>query len=163
MERIIIIDDNNCKKELADFLEANKEHIRFNSLVTRFKSSPKGFFDELVTEYHEHDKLAINSNQHIDIIHTSDITYIESLGTRSGLHFINEVVIETLSSIDVFEEKLKGRNFIRVHDRYIVNFDYFSKLNVGKNPTVVLVNGNTLPVNTVLTDWILSYLEKMET
>jgi DNA-binding LytR/AlgR family response regulator len=163
MERIIIIDDNNIKQELADFLEANKEHIRFNSSVNNFKSSAKGFFDEMVTENDKTDKIAINSNQHIDIIHTRDIIYIESLGTRSGLHFINDVVIETTSSIDVFEEKLKGRSFIRVHERYIINFDYFSKLNIGTNPTVVMVDGSTLPVNPALTDWILSYLAKMET
>jgi len=163
MERIIIIDDNNCKKELADFLEANKEHIRFNSSLDDFKTTSKGIFEELVAEVEMEDRLAIDSNRQIDIIHTRDITYIEALGPRTALHFENNNCIETGCSIDGYEKKLIGHHFIRIHDNYMINTDYFSKLNLGNNPAAVLKNGAVLPVNPAEINRLITYINSIAT
>lgn len=162
MERIIIIDDNNCKRELSDFLEANKEHIRFNTTMNNIKSSAKGFFEELTAELGYEEKLAINSNQNIEIVHTRDITHLEALDQKTKLYFSNNTFIETSSNLDSFMNKLKGSNFIRVHYNYIINFDYFSKLIIGETSTVELNNRKTIPVNHDVLDGLLNYINDIE-
>jgi DNA-binding LytR/AlgR family response regulator len=162
MERIIIIDDNNCKRELSDFLEANKEHIRFNTSLNNIKSSAKGFFEELTAELGYEEKLAISSNQNIEIVHTRDITHLEDFDQKTKLYFSNNTFIETSSNLDSFMNKLKGSNFIRVHYNYIINFDYFSKLIISETPTVVLNNRKTIPVNPDVIDGLLNYINDIE-
>jgi len=125
MERIIIIDDKKCEKELADFLEANKEHIRFNTTMNNIKSSAKGFFEELSAGFGSEDKLAINLNQQIEIVHTRDITHLEAIDQKTQLYFSNNTFIETSSNLESFANKLKGSNFLRVHEHFIINLDYF--------------------------------------
>jgi DNA-binding LytR/AlgR family response regulator len=162
MERIIIIDDKKCEKELADFLEANKEHIRFNTTMDHVKSSSKGFFEELTAGFGSEDKLAIDSNQQIEIVHTSDITHLEAIHQKTKLYFSNNSIIETNSSLDSFVGKLKGSNFLRVHPDFIINLDYFSKLMTGKNAFIVLSNGTSVPVEAGKENLLLHYLKKIE-
>jgi len=162
MEQIIIIDDNNCKKELSDFLESNKDHIRFNSSLVNFKNSTKGIFEELVSENEMDGKLAINSNHQIEIIHTRDITHVEDMGPQIRIYSINNKFIEAASKFDDFEKKLIGHNFIKIHDRYIINFNHFLKLNIGLAPAITLNTGVTIPVNPNMLDPFLKYINDIE-
>lgn len=162
MERIIIIDDNSCKKELADFLEAHKEHIRYNSSLVNFRSTANGIFEELVSHPEAKDKLAIDSHQRIDIVHTRDISYIEALGSKSGLHFSNGSYLETSGSLSSFEEKLKGRNFITIQNRFLLNLGFFLKFIMGEHPEIILVTGESLPVNREGIEPIINYLNSLE-
>ena len=162
MDRIIIIDDKKCEKELSDFLEANKEHIRFNTTMNNFKSSTKDFFEELTTELVSDEKLAINSNQHFEIVHTRDITHVEDMGLQIRIYLINNKFIDAASKFDDFEKKLIGHNFIRIHDKFIINFNHFSKLNMGVTPAIALNNGATIPVNPNMLDQVLKYIIDIE-
>lgn len=162
MERFIIIDDKKCEKELAEFLEANKEHIRYNTTLTCIKSSPKGFFEELKSEFGSEDKLAINSNQQIEIVHTRDITYLEAIEGKTKLYFANKHCIETNSNLDSFGIKLKSSNFMRIHERIIINLDYFSKLDIHDSNTLVLTNSIKVPVDPERKSLLLQFLNKID-
>ncbi len=162
MERIIIIDDKKCEKELADFLEANKDHIRYSNTLENIQSNAKGLYEELTTHGRNDEKLAISSNQHIDIVHTSDITHLEAGDQKTILYLMNKSAIETKSNLDSFLIKLKGSNFLRVHKNYIVNLDYFSKLIRGKSTSIQLSNGTSVPVDAAKENLLLNYLNKIE-
>ncbi len=108
MERFIIIDDKKCEKELAEFLEVNREHIRFNSSLDNLKTSTKAFFEELAADYSTDEKLAVNSNQQIEIVHTRDITHIEAREQSARLHLADNKYIETNSDIESLGKRLKG-------------------------------------------------------
>jgi two-component system LytT family response regulator len=161
MERIIIIDDKKCEKELSDFLEANKEHIRFSTTMNNIKSSAKGFFEELTAGFGSEDKLAINSNQQIEIVHTRDITHLEAVDQKTQLYFSNNPFIETSSNLDYFANKLKGSNFLRVHERFIINLDYFLKLDIKDSTTIELSNGIKIPIDPQKKSLLLNYLKKI--
>ena len=162
MERIIIIDDKKCEKELAEFLEANKEHIRFNTTFENIKSSSKGFIEELTAEYSDEEKLAIDSNEHIEIVHTRDMTHLEAIGQTTKLHFSGNNSIETNSNLDALGKKLRGTNFLRIHQNFIANLDFFSKLSLGEDPVLLLNNGIKLPIDKDKKNLLISYLKKME-
>ena len=162
MERIIIIDDKKCEKELADFLEANKEHIRYNTTMNNIKSSAKGFFEELTAGIGPDEKLAINSNQQIEIVHTRDIAYVESVNQKTHLHLCSNTIIETNSNLNSFANKLKGSNFLRVHSNFIINLDYFSKLDINEYNTIELRNGIKVPIDPSKKSLLLNYLKKLD-
>jgi DNA-binding LytR/AlgR family response regulator len=162
MERIIIIDDKKCEKALADFLEANKEHIRFNTTMNNVKSSAKGFFEELTLEIGPDDKLAVKSNQQIEIVHTRDITHIEAIDQKTKLYFSNNTSIETSSNLDSFANRLKGSTFLRVHDNFIINLDFFSKLDIGESKTIELINAKKVPIDPAKKSLLLNFLNKID-
>lgn len=162
MERIIIIDDKKCEKELSDFLEANKDHIRLSTTMNNIKSSAKGFFEEITAGYASEDKLAIDSNQQIEIVHTRDITYLETVNQKTNLYLSNNSCIETNSNLNSFADKLKGSNFLRVHLNYIINLDYFSKLDFKEDPTIELSNGIKVPIDPARKSLLLHYLKKLD-
>ncbi len=162
MERVIIIDDNKCSKDLADFLEANREHILFNTTMNNIKLSAKGFFEELTSGFGSEDKLAINSNQQIEIVHTRDITYLETINQITFLYLSNNTFIETSSNLNSFANRLKGSNFLRVHSNFIINLDYFSKLDINEYNTIELNNGIKVPIDPSKKSLLLNYLKKLD-
>jgi two-component system LytT family response regulator len=162
MERFIIIDDKKCEKELAEFLEVNREHIRFNSSLDNLKTSSKAFFEEIASDMGADEKLAVNSNQQIEIVHTRDITHIEAMEQSARLHLADNRYIETNSDIDALGKRLKGSNFIRIHKSYIINLEYFSKLNTGIETSVLLSTGTELPVAEDKKNLLLKYFKELE-
>jgi DNA-binding LytR/AlgR family response regulator len=158
MERIIIIDDKKCEKELAEFLEANKEHIRYSTAVNDIKSTSNSFFEEISSKMGSADKLAIVSNQLIEIVHTRDITYFETLGQKTRIHFSDNRFMETYGTLDSFSNRLKGSTFLRIHENFIVNLDFFSKLNLTEGQTIELSNGIHLPVDQARKVLLVKYL-----
>lgn len=162
MERIIIIDDKKCEKELADFLDANKEHIRYNTAINAAKLSAKGFFEALTDELGTEDKLAINSSQQIEIVHTRDITHLEAIDQKTNLYFSNNTMIETSNKLDSYANKLKGSNFLRVHNNIIINLDYFSKLDIKGSETIELITGIIVPIDPSKKSLLLNYLKKLD-
>lgn len=162
MERIIIIDDKKCEKELSDFLEANKEHIRYNTPLNDVKSTTKGFFEEIISGLGSEDKLAIDSNQQIEIVHTRDITYLETVNQKTHLYLKNNTIIETNGGLNSFMDKLKGSNFLRVHSNYIINLDYFSKLDFKEDPALELSTGIKVPIDPARKSLLLNYLKKLD-
>ncbi len=161
MERIIIIDDMKCEQELANFLEANRDHIRLSTTIETLKSSAKGFYEELTSEFVPDNKLAITSNQHIDIVHTRDITHIEAIDQKTKLYLSNNTFIETSSTLESFANKLKGSNFLRVHHDFIINLDYFSKLDVREGKTIEIENGIKIPIDLSKKALLLNHLKKI--
>jgi DNA-binding LytR/AlgR family response regulator len=161
MERIIIIDDLNCKEELQKFLEANKQHIRINTSVEDLKNTSKFFIEELTGNFELGNKLAVNTDKQVNILHTKEIIYIEAAGTKSKLHLKNDKNLEATTDIDSYESKLEHSNFIRIHDNFIVNLDYFLKFNFKNTNEVELINGTNLPVDSNRKDLLINQIENI--
>lgn len=75
----------------------------------------------------EMDKLAVSSEKKILLIPVSDLGYIETYGRGCRLH-TRSGIFEDTTSIGVFEQKLSGRAFFRIHKSYLVNLDFVAAL-----------------------------------
>lgn len=151
----------NCKEGLQEFLEANKEHIRYSTTIDNLKNTTKFFIDELTGNYESENKLAVNTDKQINIIHTHEIIYLEASGKKTKLHLSNNKCVEATTGIDSYEIKLTGDNFIKVHEKYIVNLEYFSKFNFKNKPELELINGIILPVDPDKKNLIINYIENI--
>ena len=161
MERIIIIDDMNCKEGLQEFLEANKEHIRYSTTIDNLKNTTKFFIDELTGNYESVNKLAVNTDKQINIIHTHEIIYLEASGKKTKLHLNNGRCVEALTDIDSYEQKLANSSFMRIHESFIVNLDYFSKFNFKDKLQMELNDGMNLPVDHDKKEALINYIENI--
>jgi len=160
MERIIIIDDHLCKAELAEFLEANKDHIKLNSTIENLKSTTRIFFNELAEGENENNKLVIDSEEKINFIKARDIIRIEFLEGKSKIYLKKGNPLETRQDIDSIEKKLPENYFLRVHELHLINLDYLSSCRFVHQPSVHLTNGEVLPISENRKAHIMKQLEK---
>lgn len=92
-------------------------------------------------------KLAVPSSEGYIFIPFHDILYCESDGRYSIVHMLKggkQLVTKTLGDI---EENLDERQFVRIHNKYIVNINYVSKYVRGRGGIVVLENSKELDVS----------------
>jgi two-component system LytT family response regulator len=160
MERIIIIDDHLCKAELAEFLEANKDHIKLNSTIENLKSTTRIFFNELVEGVGEKNKLVIDSEEKINFVRAKDIVRIEFQEGKSKIFLKKGKPLETKQDIDSIEKKLPANYFLRIHDIHLVNLDFLLSCRFVNEPCVHLTNGEVLPISEKRKDQIIRQLEK---
>lgn len=78
-------------------------------------------------------------------IDISSCTYIECSGKKQILHQIKtKTVIEIHSSMELLENELQNRGFIRTHKGYLVNYRYISYI---ANLSVTLTTNEVVPVS----------------
>lgn len=72
-------------------------------------------------------------------------TYIDCSGKKQILHQVkSKTVIEIHSSMELLENELKDKGFIRIHKGYLVNYRYISYI---ANLNVTLTTGEVLPIS----------------
>lgn len=101
---------------------------------------PPGYTDPQETEKVE--AIFVKSEEKITKIPVANIWYLEAYGnyvkiyTPNGIHLSNR-------NLSHYEEKLKGRHFIRIHRSYVVPFSRIEALEGNQ----VIVAGTKLPVS----------------
>jgi DNA-binding LytR/AlgR family response regulator len=81
-------------------------------------------------------------------INPQDILYLESQGNYTLLHLNDNKKELSSSTLQIFEEKLKGCNFYRVSRSHIVNFSAIEWLSPNSNSTsIILKTGEQFPVS----------------
>lgn len=91
--------------------------------------------------------ISVLVNGEYQIIHVSDISYLEALNSYCVIHMINNdehVITKTLKE---FNNILSDEKFIRIHKSYLVNKDCISSYNRNNGITVVLKDGRELSVS----------------
>ena len=87
-------------------------------------------------------QIFIKVNSQLVKINTDDILYIVSKGDHSFIH-TTSAVYEVNALLNLLSEKLQERNFMRVHNSYVVNLDRISSI----EGTSLLVNKTIVPVS----------------
>ncbi|MBS7008330.1 LytR/AlgR family response regulator transcription factor [Anaerostipes sp.] len=79
-------------------------------------------------------------------IRLSDISHFEALGRLAVVHF-NSRTFEFYSKLNIIEQAVKNRGFIRVHRSYIVNLSYIS--DADKENIYLTDNESPIPIGQV--------------
>lgn len=163
MERIIIINDNNCREDLSRFLKKHKDHILFHYSYDEFSHSAKDLLDRILKDNSSERKLIVPSGDQVHLIRAGDIIRIHASADRSLLFLSSGSVIETDHHANELAEKLKGSSFLRVHKDHIINGKYISSYNQKEQGSVKLKNGDIIPVEGHGIQSILEYLDTLGT
>ena len=105
-------------------------------------------------------KLVLKNVEAVHVIDVVDILYIQSDSNYSSFFLTNRQKIVVAKTLKIFEEKLRGGRFFRIHQRYLVNINHvrsFDKL----NDTLLLSDAILLPVAQSKKKLLIHYLDQL--
>lgn len=105
-------------------------------------------------------KLALPTQQGIQMIKIVDIIRIEADGNYARIFLKNKESIFVSKKLKVFERWLEGMSFYRVHHSHIINLNFLEKYIKGEGGTVILDNGHHVEVSRRRKDEFLKLISR---
>jgi DNA-binding LytR/AlgR family response regulator len=88
--------------------------------------------------------LCLKSYNDFHFLDTRDILYLQADNNTTEFFMADGTVNNAYKTLKTFENKLP-KNFVRIHQSYIVNTDYISRINFGKNNCALKSVAKPLP------------------
>jgi two-component system LytT family response regulator len=92
-------------------------------------------------------KIGVTVYDGIVFVHIDEITRVEAKGNYCVLYLSNSKSITTTHGIGELENMLPEKNFLRVHNSWIINSNYLRKYYRGKNGYMEMEDGATVKVS----------------
>jgi two-component system, LytTR family, response regulator len=115
---------------------------------------------ENVQQKNEHDKIALPTLQGLQFVKLSQICYVESSGNYSNFLLADNSKIMVSRQLGEYEKLLPADNFVRIHDKHIINLTCIKEYIKGSGGEVILENGARLTVAARRKDELLSRFER---
>jgi DNA-binding LytR/AlgR family response regulator len=156
-------DNLNMISELHQFMPQLPTLIGYSkSKEYAYEAIKYGFFDYWLLPHNEYDirktilrlrkyipkenvptTICLKSYRDYHYVNTGDILYLKAHSNATDIFMQDGSTINTYRTLKSFEEQLP-ENFIRIHQSYILNSHYVSRINYGKS-TCTLGDENQLP------------------
>ncbi|NJB35837.1 MULTISPECIES: LytTR family DNA-binding domain-containing protein [Flavobacteriaceae] len=88
--------------------------------------------------------LCLSSYKDFHYLDTNEILYLKADNNSTDFYLKNGKVVSAFKTLKTFENKLPN-NFIRIHQSYILNTNYVSRINFGKNTCLLKNSEEKLP------------------
>ncbi len=105
-------------------------------------------------------KIPLSTSNGLLFVKIADIMYCESSGNYTHFFMNDDQKIVVSRQLGEYEKLLPEKDFIRIHDKYIINLSYIKAYIKGSGGDVVLENGRELPVASRRKDDFLLRFEK---
>ena len=161
MNKLIIIDDNNCKPELAAFLKAHPKSVKLVVDTDEVDLKIDRLLENMNTIYRTQKKIAINTAESLIVVNVNDIVRCESKRNYTELHFHDKKTILVSRTLKDFDELLEPYQFWRIHKSHLINLNYLDKFVKSEGGHVLLKDGNKIPVSTRKKEKLMRLLEKL--
>jgi len=114
------------------------------------EETPQRDFKQLLRLVQQHSagytRIPIPTLEGIELLEPNNIIYCEAQGNYCKIHFVEDSPLMTSKTLKEVEGLLPAATFLRIHQSYLVNFDFVRKyLNTGGG-YVMLKNGKELKV-----------------
>jgi two-component system LytT family response regulator len=106
-------------------------------------------------------KLVLKSSDQVHLISTSDIVHIEADGNYSTFYLVDGKKIVISKSTREFEETLFDQGFHRIHKSHIVNINKMSYFDKTDGGTLVMCNGDQVPVASRKRDMLMELFDSL--
>ena len=80
-------------------------------------------------------------------MNVEDILFCEGNRNYTALYLQDKKTLVASKTLKEYERLLKNTNFVRVHQKYLVNFDYVVKYIKGRGGILVLTDGKQIPIS----------------
>lgn len=129
----LVIAIEKCRETLTQ----NKENMELDNLINTIQQP-----QEL------RNRIVLQTQQETILMEVQNIVYCIGKGNYTQLVLNNGKTITMSYNIGEYSEMLKPYNFFRIHNSFVLNFQYASKLIKKKEqPLLLLKNGETLPTS----------------
>jgi len=142
-------------KEMPQFIAMSKNQDQ------AFTCLKNGFFDYLITPIHTFDlrkamsrlnlkpkvslnTLCLKSNKEYRFIDLDEILFLKADSNNTDFRMNDGSSIGAYQTLKSFEDSLP-KNFIRIHNSYIVNQDYVTRINFGRTKSSINVDSFAVP------------------
>lgn len=134
-----------------------------NSKQYAYQAIKNNFFDYWLLPYNEFDirktilrlvkqmpkekeahTICLKSYKDFQYVETDEILYLKADNNTTDFIMKDGSTINAFKTLKTFESKLPS-NFIRVHQSYIINMNYVSRINYGKSICALKTNNTQLP------------------
>ena len=105
-------------------------------------------------------KIPLSTSNGLVFVKVSDIMYCESSGNYTNFFLNNEGKIVVSRQLGEYEKLLPENEFMRVHDKYIINLSFIREYIKGNGGEVILENGKEIPVASRRKEDFLSLFER---
>ncbi len=106
------------------------------------------------------EKIPLSTSSGLVFVKLADILFCESNGNYTHFHLLGDKKIVVSRQLGEYEKLLPDSNFIRVHDKYIIQLSYIKEYVKGSGGEVILENGREIPVASRRKEDFLALFEK---
>lgn len=129
-----------------NYLELQKAVSRFTGRHNFEEFQKK--IDVLSKNLNNHrDNIIVPTNSGLEIISLKEIIYFEASHNYTNCYLTAGECIMVSKPLGNFESTLSDLNFIRVHNKYLVNLKYIKKYKRGLGGSVLLIDGTEINVS----------------
>jgi len=160
MDKIIIIDNNEIRDELEQFIADNKKHILFNSDMDLLSLESNPILKEIIENYELKHKIKIHTKTRVWFFKSREIVRFEAGNGNTTAYLTNKNHSVINENINQIENQLKDFSFLRIHNNHIVNMNFITRIFEDNSGKVTLTNGDILPVDNQRKQYIIETLEK---
>ncbi len=102
---------------------------------------------ETLQKNNKNTSIGLPTMEGLDFVKTDSIIYCHSDGNYTEIFLEDKRKFLVTRKIKFMEEKLDPSQFIRVHNSYLINLNYVEKYIKGRGGTLVMSNGDSIPVS----------------
>lgn len=110
---------------------------------------------------YETKKLVLSSLDGYDILDVKNIIYCKSDKSYTDIHTDNGKKYTVTKTIKEYDELLSDYQFMRVHQSYLVNINFISRMSKSDGGFLHLKDGSEIPVATRRRDFVLTKLKSL--
>jgi two-component system LytT family response regulator len=161
MQRLFIIDDSFCKKDLNAFLIKHKFSVKLDLDSEALINNLRHLITDLENSHGTTKRLSVSTTESLTLLNISDIIRCESQRNYTYIYLAGDrkqIVSKTLMD---FEEMLSKHGFIRIHKSHLINVNYMDKYMKSEGGYVLLHDGTKLPVSVRKKEFFFKELEKL--
>ncbi len=126
------------------------------------KNTTSTIFSLLETKINrtEENKIPLTTMNGMIFVNKEDIIYCESNGNCTNFYMAQGNKMVVSRQLGEYEKLLPDANFVRIHDKYIINLKYVNEYIKGRGGEIKLNNIVTLPVSASRKDNLLAHFDK---
>jgi len=161
MLKLLLIDDESCKKELALFVKKQSKAIQAitnpDDLLTNINQLLYNLNHQSTTQK----KIVVNTTESITVLDVSKIIRCESNRNYTYIYMADKKKIIASKTLMEFEDLLKPYQFLRVHKSHLINISYIEKYIKSEGGYIVLTDGSKLPVAIRKKEYLFNALDQL--
>ncbi|MCX7954033.1 MAG: LytTR family transcriptional regulator [Bacteroidales bacterium] len=92
-------------------------------------------------------KLIVSNSSYACLLNIAEIEFLTSKGCYTDFYVNGKFKVTSSKPFKYYENLLKPYNFLRIHQKYIINLEYVSEVYKGYPLKIKLTSGTILPVS----------------
>lgn len=158
MNKLIIIDDIDCKNELEFFLSKHANNVKMVIDEDDVNVKVNVLMDSLIEIQKSSLKISIESPDQIRLIELEKIVKIEKLELHNNIYLIDGSKILSIDDYNELEKYLKPFKILKIREDLIFNLKYISKINLSGEKYIETEFNEKIPVDEKVVNQLINML-----